>query len=236
MSTLEINIDHIATLRQARGGKDPDPLAAAVLAELAGVSGITAQLRHDRRHLQDRDIYLLKQVVTSRFNLQIAPTAEMLQLAADVRPSMVTLIRELHDEKTPEGGVQVAGKEKDFAKIIESLRESTIEPCLFIDPEVQQIRAAHKCGAKHIELHTGYYANAKGEQARIEELARLEDACIAAAKFELHVRAGTGLTFENVRSVSRIRRIETVIVGHALVARAALIGVDTAVRDFLKYL
>ena len=232
MATLGVNIDHIATLRQARGGREPDPVTAAALAELAGAQGITAHLREDRRHLQDRDAYLLKQTVLTHLNLEMAATSAMSTFAIDLVPFMATLVPEKREERTTEGGLQVAGHEKEILKTVESLRSNNILVSLFIDPDINQIKAARRVGASHIELHTGYYANAVG-QARIDELYRLRDMAMAAQKLELHVNAGHGLNYQNVSSVAAIEIIEELNIGHAIISRATMAGLDLAVRDMV---
>ncbi len=232
MATLGVNVDHIATIRQARGGREPDPVQAALLAELAGAHGITAHLREDRRHMQDRDIYMLKQTVTTHLNLEMAATAEMAQIAIDVAPWMATLVPERREERTTEGGLAVKGKERDLAKLIEDLHEHNILISLFIDPDIGQIKAAARTGATHVELHTGYYANASG-QAQMDELAKLQDAAIGAHKLGLHVNAGHGLTYQNTSPVADLEHVEELNIGHSIIARAALVGMDLAVRDML---
>lgn len=233
MAALGVNVDHIATIRQARGGTEPDPVKAAVLAELSGANGITAHLREDRRHIQDRDIYLLKQVVSTHLNLEMAAIPEMVHIAADVLPYMATLVPERREERTTEGGLAVAGKERDLEKTVESLQENNVLVSLFIDPEIQQIKAARRIGATCVELHTGYYANAQG-QARTEELAKLSDAALAAAKLGLRANAGHGLDYGNTAPVAAIAEIEELNIGHAIVSRAALMGIDNAVRDMVS--
>jgi pyridoxine 5-phosphate synthase len=232
MATLGVNVDHIATIRQARGGREPDPVAAAALAEIAGAHGITAHLREDRRHIQDRDIYLIKQVASTRLNLEMAATPDIIKVAIDVLPFMVTLVPERREERTTEGGLMVAGKERDFAAAMESFRNNNILVSLFIDPDLAQIKAAKRLGATHIELHTGYYANAKG-QACIDELERLRDATIFARKFELRVNAGHGLNYYNVGPVARIDGVEELNIGHSIISRAVLVGMERAVTDML---
>lgn len=232
MATLGVNIDHIATLRQARSAKEPDPVQAAVLAELAGAQGITAHLREDRRHMQDRDIYMLKQVVTTHLNLEMAPTSEMVKIAVDVLPFMVTLVPERREERTTETGINVRDREKELAKIIETFTGHNIAVSLFIDPDVQQIKSARRVAATHIELHTGYYANARG-QAQSDELEKLRDATMAAQKLGVHVNAGHGLNYQNVRPVAMICGVEELNIGFSIIARAALIGLDKAVKDML---
>lgn len=232
MATLGVNVDHIATVRQARGGREPDPVAGATLAEIAGAHGITAHLREDRRHIQDRDIYLLKQVAATRLNLEMTATPDIIKVAIDVLPFMVTLVPERREERTTEGGLMVAGKERDFAAAMESFRNNNILVSLFIDPDLAQIKAAKRLGATHIELHTGYYANAKG-QACIDELERLRDATIFARKFELRVNAGHGLNYYNVGPVARIDGVEELNIGHSIISRAILVGMERAVTDML---
>jgi pyridoxine 5-phosphate synthase len=232
MTTLGINIDHIATLRQARGGREPDPVQAAIIAELAGGHGITAHLREDRRHVQDRDIYLLKQTVATRLNLEMAPTPEIVNIAIDVAPAMVTLVPERREELTTEGGLDVRGKERELAKVIANMREHNIQVSLFVDPDLRQIKASQRIGASHVELHTGYYANANGA-AQNEELARLKDAARAGHTLGLVVNAGHGLTYRNVGAIAQIESMAELNIGHSIVARAALVGMDRAVRDML---
>jgi pyridoxine 5-phosphate synthase len=232
MATLGVNVDHIATIRQARGGREPDPVAAATLAEIAGAHGITAHLREDRRHIQDRDIYLLKQIVTTRLNLEMAATPDIIKIAIDVLPFMVTLVPERREERTTEGGLTVAGKERDLSAALESFRNNNILVSLFIDPDIQHIKAAKRLGATHIELHTGYFANAKG-QACIDELERLRDAAMVARKIGLRVNAGHGLNYYNVASVAGIDGMEELNIGHSIISRALLVGMDRAVVDML---
>jgi pyridoxine 5-phosphate synthase len=232
MPTLGVNIDHVATLRQARGGKEPDPVQAAVLCELAGAHGITAHLREDRRHMQDRDIYLLKQTVTTHLNLEMAAIPEMVQIAIDVTPYMVTMVPEKREEKTTEGGLAVREKERDIAKAVEQLREHNIIVSLFIDPDIQQIKSAARTGASHIEIHTGYYANASGK-VQNDELARIQDAAIAANRLGLKVNAGHGLNYRNTAQVAALEYIEELNIGHSIISRAVLSSMDIAVRDML---
>jgi pyridoxine 5-phosphate synthase len=232
MATLGVNIDHIATIRQARGGREPDPVHGAIIAELAGAHGITAHLREDRRHIQDRDIYLLKQTISTHLNLEMAATPEIVQIAIDVAPFMVTLVPERREELTTEGGLDIRAKERELAKVINDMREHNILVSLFIDPDLRQIKASQKVGATHIELHTGGYANAIG-QAQAEELARLKDAARAAHTLGLVVNAGHGLNYRNVAPIAAIENIAELNIGHALIARAALVGLDQAVRTML---
>jgi pyridoxine 5-phosphate synthase len=233
MATLGVNIDHIATLRQARGGSEPDPVHAALMAELAGAHGITAHLREDRRHIQDRDIRLLKQVVATHLNLEMACTPEMVKIALDLQPWMVTLVPEKREEKTTEGGLSVREHEKDYAGAIETLRNNNILVSMFIAPDFNQIKSSKRVNASHVELHTGFYANAATDAARAEELEKLFQMSEAASKFGLRVNAGHGLTYKNVQPVANAPFIEELNIGHALISRAALVGIHTAVRDML---
>jgi pyridoxine 5-phosphate synthase len=233
MASLGVNIDHFATIRQARGGKDPDPVQAAVFAELAGATGITAHLREDRRHIQDRDVYMLKQVVKTHLNLEMAPTNEMTAIAVDVLPFMTTLVPEKREERTTEGGLSVREREKDLAKVIETLRNNNILVSLFVDPNINEIKAAHRINATHIELHTGYYSNAANESSMLEELAKLKDSALAANKLGLRINAGHGLNYINVSAVADINNVEELNIGHSIVSRASLVGLDRAVRDMI---
>jgi pyridoxine 5-phosphate synthase len=233
MATLGVNIDHIATLRQTRGGIEPDPVHAAVIAEIAGARGITAHLREDRRHINDRDVYLLKQITTTSLNLEMAATLDMLSVAIDVRPNMATLVPENRDEKTTEGGLPVRGHEKGLREITDKLLENNIAVSLFIDPDFDQIKAAIKVGVSHIELHTGYYANAKGK-AQSNELERLKDAAAFAGKLGLFVNAGHGLNYFNTATIAAIENIAELNIGHSIISRAVFAGMESAVKDMLR--
>ena len=234
MATLGVNVDHIATIRQARGGRDPDPATAALLAELAGAHGITAHLREDRRHMQERDIRILRQVVATHLNLEMACTPDMVKLALEILPAMVTLVPEKREEKTTEGGLAVHEHLKDLTPSIELLRGSNILVSLFIAPDLNQVRASKKTGASHVELHTGFYANAPSPAARAEELEKLGQMAEAAFRFGLQVNAGHGLDYQNVGPVARLPHIEELNIGHSIIARASLVGIQAAVRDMLS--
>jgi pyridoxine 5-phosphate synthase len=232
MATIGVNIDHIATLRQARGGKEPDPIHAAIIAELAGAHAITAHLREDRRHIQDRDIFLLKQTIATRLNMEIAATSEIIRIALEVLPAMVTIVPEKREERTTEGGLNVTAKERELTKIIETFHDNNIPVSLFIDPDLREIKAAKRIGAEIIELHTGYYANAQGK-ARFDELEKLRDSTFAARKIGLYVNAGHGLNYQNVRDVARIQEMGELNIGHSIISSASLIGLDAAVKKML---
>lgn len=233
MATLGVNIDHIATIRQSRGGIEPEPIHGATISELAGCNGITAHLREDRRHMQDRDIYLLKQVVTTALNLEMAVTSEMIQIACDVRPYMCTLVPEKREERTTEGGLLVRGREDELKTAITQLKESNILVSIFIDPDINQIKAAKKTGATHIELHTGYYANATGTQ-ELEELEKLKMAAAAAHKLGFIVNAGHGLDYHNTAPVAAIENMNELNIGHSIISRSIFVGLERAVQDMLR--
>ncbi len=231
MATLGVNIDHIATLRQARGGTEPEPAHGASIAEIAGARGITAHLREDRRHMIDRDIYLLKQLVTTNLNLEMAVTDEMVQIARDVRPYMCTLVPEKREERTTEGGLLVRGREKEIETAVKQLIENDILVSIFIDPDVNQIKAATRTGATHIELHTGYYANAQTEDERLEELEKLKTAAQFAHKLKFIVNAGHGLDYKNTFDVAAIDNMNELNIGHSIISRSVFTGLDSAVRE-----
>ncbi|MGD1900936.1 MAG: pyridoxine 5'-phosphate synthase [Geitlerinemataceae cyanobacterium] len=231
MLTLGVNIDHIATIRQARQTTEPDPIAGAVLAELGGADGITAHLREDRRHMQDRDLYLLRKTVSTHLNLEMAATNEMLAIALDLQPDYVTLVPERREEVTTEGGLDVTGQQARMNEIVGKLEGAGIPVSMFIDAEESQIDASKQTGAKFIELHTGQYAEAKGEEARAKELSILNRGCQYARAAGLRVNAGHGLTYLNVYPVACIDGMEELNIGHTIVARAAMVGLERAVRD-----
>jgi pyridoxine 5-phosphate synthase len=231
MSTLGVNIDHIATIRQARRTTEPDPIAGAVLAELGGADGITAHLREDRRHIQDRDVQLLRQTVSTHLNLEMAATDEMVQIALDLKPDYVTLVPERREEVTTEGGLDIAGQLDRLTRVVDRLQSAEIPVSLFIDAEPEQIEASVKTGARFIELHTGCYAEAKGEVAQKRELEILAQGCARAIAAGLRVNAGHGLTYLNVYPVACIPGMEELNIGHTIISRAALVGLERAVRE-----
>lgn len=233
MARLSINIDHVATLRQARGIEEPDPVWAAVLAEKSGAHGIIAHLREDRRHVQDRDVVVLRQVVKGKLNLEMAATSEMLGIAAEIEPDISTLVPERRQELTTEGGLDVKGNLDKIKQAVEQLNDSGIEVSLFIDPEPEQIKAAHLCGAQVVELHTGAYANARGESALARHLSALDDAARLAARLNLRVAAGHGLNLSNVEPLLKVPEIEEYSIGHSIVARAVFVGFEQAVGEML---
>jgi pyridoxine 5-phosphate synthase len=230
---LGVNVDHVATLRQVRRASFPDPVTAAAIAELAGAHQITIHLREDRRHIQERDLRLLRETCQTALNLEMAATQEMVKMAYEVKPDLVTLVPERREELTTEGGLDVASQRESLAQLIRHLRDGEIEVSLFVDPDLDQIRAAHKVDAERVELHTGRYCEARNAQERQRELERLVDAAKAATKLGMGCAAGHGLNYDNVLPVVRIAEIDELNIGHAIVARAVLVGLDRAVRDML---
>ncbi|KAA0693154.1 pyridoxine 5'-phosphate synthase [Halopseudomonas laoshanensis] len=227
---LGVNIDHIATLRQARGTRYPDPVQAAIEAEQAGADGITLHLREDRRHIQERDVRLMAEVLQTRMNLEMAVTDQMLDFAEEIRPANICLVPERREELTTEGGLDVAGNGARVQEAVERMAAIGSEVSLFIDPDPRQIEAAKRAGAPVIELHTGHYADTHGaEQA--EALARLREGCIYARKLGLVVNAGHGLHYHNVEPIAAISGMNELNIGHAIIARALFSGLAQAVKD-----
>lgn len=230
MIELGVNIDHVATLRQQRRTSYPDPVKAAQLAEQAGADLITLHLREDRRHIQDADVYAIRAVLQTRMNLECALTPEMLDIACDVKPQDVCLVPERRHELTTEGGLDVVGAYDDVAAAVSRLHDAGIRVSLFIDPDADQIKAAQRCGAGIIELHTGGYSEAQGQQADAE-LQRVRTAADLAAGLGLRVNAGHGLHYDNVQAIAAIDTIAELNIGHAIVAQAVFSGWEAAVRD-----
>ena len=231
LPTLGVNIDHIATVRQARRTVEPDPVAAAVLAELAGADGITVHLREDRRHMQDRDVRLLRQTVRTHLNLEMAATDEMVTIALDIKPDYVTLVPEKREEVTTEGGLDVAGQADRMTHIVTTLQDAGIPVSLFIDADPRQIKASAATHADFIELHTGQYAEAKTEAHQEKELKILADGCKQAIAAGLRVNAGHGLTYWNVYPIACLPGMEELNIGHTIISRALLVGLERAVRE-----
>ncbi len=228
---LGVNIDHVATLRQARRVPDPDPVQAAILAELGGADGITVHLRSDRRHIQDRDVEILRQVVKTRLNLEMAATQEMLKIALTAKPHQVTLVPERREEITTEGGLDVVLNSVQLKPAVKMLEEGGIHLSLFVDPDLEQVKEAHRIDAHAIELNTAAYADARDGQSREAALRKVVDAARLGRKLNLAVHAGHGLTYENVRAVAALPEISELNIGHNIVARAVLVGIERAVRE-----
>ena len=234
MAKLSVNVDHIATIRQARGVSEPDPVAAAVLAELAGADGITIHLREDRRHIQDRDVTILRQTIKTRMNLEMALTDEMVDIALKTIPDTVTLVPEGRHELTTEGGLDVILLQNTLKQKVALLQQAGIIVSLFIEPNIEQIKATHKVGADAIEIHTGMYCEVQTPGARREQLGRIELAISAARKLGLGINAGHGLDYRNIGPVLALPGIEEFNIGHSIVSRASLVGMDKAVREMLE--
>jgi pyridoxine 5-phosphate synthase len=233
MLHLGVNVDHVATLRQARRTTYPDPLFAALIAEQAGADSITIHLREDRRHIQDRDVRMCKDALQTRLNLEMAATDEMVRIALEVRPPDVCLVPEKRTEVTTEGGLDVLGQQDSLKKICGRLKEAGIRVSLFIDPEPAQLEAAVRTGAPVVELHTGAYAEAIGEQ-HAKELNRIQVAARYASKLGLTVHAGHGLHYHNVQPIAVIPEIVELNIGHAIVAHAVIHGLATAVSEMKR--
>jgi pyridoxine 5-phosphate synthase len=231
---LGVNIDHVATLRQARGTRYPDPVQAALMAEQAGADGITAHLREDRRHIQDRDIFLLKEVLQTKLNLEMAVIDAMIAIAMQVKPHACCLVPERREELTTEGGLDVASATSKMRDACQTLAEAGVEVSLFIDPEIKQIDAALEAGAPVVELHTGRYADAETKALRQQELQRIHQAADYAHQAGLQVNAGHGLNLYNVEAICRIEQIVELNIGHSLIAQALFLGLEQSVRDMKR--
>lgn len=234
MIKLGVNIDHVATLRQARLGRCPDPVMAAAAAERGGADGITVHLREDRRHIQERDIRLLAETVQTKINLEMATTQEMQDFACRLRPSDCCLVPEKREELTTEGGLNVIEHRKRIQSAVRQLSQENILVSLFVDPDLGQIRAAAEVKAPVIELHTGHFASAKNKQQRQEELDKIWHAATLAQDLGLVVNAGHGLDFQNVQEIASIPGLHELNIGHAIVARAIFDGMETAVREMKR--
>ncbi|EOG1982785.1 pyridoxine 5'-phosphate synthase [Proteus mirabilis] len=231
---LGVNIDHIATLRNARGTTYPDPIQAAFIAEQAGADGITIHLREDRRHITDRDLMLISQTVQTRLNLEMAVTEEMIEIACQTQPDFCCLVPEKRQEVTTEGGLDVVGNEEKVADAIKRLSLAGIKVSLFIDPDHEQINAADRVGAPFIEIHTGAYADAEDEQAQDKEFVRIRDAVTYAASKGLKVNAGHGLHYHNVQRIAALPELYELNIGHAIIARAVFSGLAPAVEEMKR--
>lgn len=228
---LGVNVDHIATLRQARGTRYPDPVYGALQAEEAGADGITLHLREDRRHIQDRDVYVLNDMLNTRMNLEMAVTEEMIAIAEDVKPAAVCLVPEKREELTTEGGLDVIGNEANIQSACERLTAVGSEVSLFIDPNEKQIEAAKRCGAPVIEIHTGHYAEVTDPEEQKQELIRITKATEFALGLGLIVNAGHGLHYHNTEAIAAIKGINELNIGHAIMAHSMFVGLKTAVKE-----
>ncbi|MBE9502926.1 MAG: pyridoxine 5'-phosphate synthase [Proteobacteria bacterium] len=234
MAKLGVNIDHVATLRQARGTVEPEPVLAASMAELAGADGITMHLREDRRHMQDRDLALLRDTVRTRLNLEMAPTQEMVKIALGVKPDMVTFVPEKRAELTTEGGLEVKLAKDELNKYIRLLQDGEIAVSLFIDPNIDQVKSAHKVGADYIEIHTGRYAEARNRKEEEREFNDIVNAVKIGSKLKLGINAGHGLDYWNIKRLLQITEIEEYNIGHSIISRAVMVGMERAVQDMVE--
>lgn len=228
---LGVNVDHVATVRQARRADEPDPVRAAMLAELGGADGITVHLRADRRHIQDRDVEILRQVVSTRLNVEMAATQEMLRSALTVKPDQVTLVPERREEITTEGGLDVVLNSPQLRPVVRTLRDGGLHVSLFVDPDLDQVKEAYKIDAHAVEINTAAYSGARDERAREAALRKVSDAARHGRKLGLGVHAGHGLTYQNVQAIAALAELEELNIGHSIVSRALLVGMERAVRE-----
>lgn len=233
MAHLAVNVDHIATIREARGTDEPDPVLAAGIAELAGAEGIICHLRMDRRHVKDRDLELLRRTVKTKLNLEMAPAKELLDIALAIKPDVVTLVPERREELTTEGGLDVARNREEYGRITCTLKEAGIAVSFFIDPDPDQIRESATAGADIIELNTREYSEARTEPDILREFEKIKEAAKLAGELKLRVHAGHGLNYVNVRRFASIPEIEEYSIGHSIIARTVMVGIDQAVREMV---
>ena len=233
---LSVNVDHIATVREARGEIEPDPVIAAGICELAGAEGIVSHLREDRRHINDRDVRLLREVVKTKFDLEMAATEEMIKIACDILPDLVTLVPENREELTTEGGLNLHQNKSKYKDAIDALHNKDIEVSLFLEPEPKNIDLALECGADIIEIHTGKFANFLDEKSRINELSKIAIFSQMASEVGMIVTAGHGLNYQNIFPFLNIPEIREVSIGHSIISRALFTGLQKAVEDMVKIL
>ncbi len=233
MTKLAINVDHVATIRQARGGNEPDPVSAAAICELAGAAGIVVHLREDRRHMQDRDIFLIRQTVKTKLNFEMGANKDIIKIALNLQPDIITLVPENRQELTTEGGLDIISQKKKIAKVIEKMEQKDIPVSIFSDPDPKQLKAAKDVGASFVELHTGRYSDAINDKTRKHEFQLLVTAAEVACQLGLRVYAGHGLDYQNTAPIAALDTIEELSIGHAIIARAVFTGLDQAVREML---
>lgn len=231
---LAINIDHIATLRQARGGNEPDPVTAAHICELAGAEGIVCHLREDRRHVNDRDLRLLKETVKTKLDLEMAATDEIISIAIQTKPELATFVPEKREERTTEGGVDVLANKKHIAESVKKLKDNGILVSLFVEPDRSQIEASKDVGADMIEIHTGNYANARSEKLLHEHLVGIQTAAKLGKSLGLEVNAGHGLNYVNTAPIAAIKEIDELSIGHAIISHAVFVGLTQAVKEMIR--
>lgn len=231
---FSLNVDHIATLRNARGGNEPDPVAIALIAEQAGVDGIVVHLREDRRHINERDLRLLRELITTKLDLEMAAVDEIIKIACDVSPELVTLVPEKRQELTTEGGLNVIDNISRLKDVVQELHAADIEVSLFIEPSIEQIETSAEIKADFIEIHTGVFANSISEEEQFDELERIRQAAKLAKKLGLGVNAGHGLNYQNIKVFRELENIDEISIGHSIIARAAFTGITEAVREMIR--
>ncbi len=231
MAELAVNVDHVATLRQARGAAYPEPVAAALAAEIAGADAIVVHLREDRRHIQDRDVRLLRQVIKTRLILEMAATDEMLGIALDIKPDTVTLVPEKREELTTEGGLDLITHPSNVQKAVATLKNAGMKVCIFIDPDLDQIKVAHQIDADSIEIHTGAFCDAATDLDRQREMARIVDAAKIGIQLNMGVHAGHGICYHSIKAFKGVSEITEYSIGHAIISQSVMTGIDQAVRD-----
>jgi pyridoxine 5-phosphate synthase len=233
MARLAVNIDHVATIRQARGIDEPDPVLAAGIAELAGADGIICHLREDRRHINDRDLNILRRTVKTKLNLEMAAVDEMVDIARSVLPDVATLVPVRREELTTEGGLDVKSNPEQYGKVIQRLKEKDILVSLFIDPDPGQIEVAHEVGADIVEIHTGHYSEARSDSEAQERFVRITEAVSLSSELKLGVSAGHGLNYVNIKRFKVLPQVEEYSIGHSIVTRAVFVGIERAVREMI---
>lgn len=231
---LSVNVDHVATVRQARLGAEPDPVLIAMMAEQAGADSITVHLREDRRHIQDRDVIMLRKTIKTKLNLEMAATKEMLNIALEIKPDLVTLVPEKREELTTEGGLDVKSYGEQLKKYISSLNDGDIPVNLFVDPELDVVKISSRLGASGVELHTGTYAELTDFKEKARELKRVSDAVVMSKRLNLAVHAGHGLDYHNIRDFKDMVGIEEYAIGFSIISKSIHIGIDKAVRDMIS--
>jgi len=234
MAHLAVNVDHVATLREARGAKYPEPVAAAIAAETAGSDGVVVHLREDRRHIQERDVRILRQIIRTKLILEMAATPEMLGIALDIKPDVVTLVPEKREELTTEGGLDIITHKDNVKEAVTTLKNNGIETCIFIDPDLDQIKTAHRIDADMIEIHTGAFCDATSEHKKEAEFARIVDAAKIGSKLKLLVNAGHGICYNTIKAFKGLDEINEFSIGHSIISRAVMTGMDRAVKDMVQ--
>jgi pyridoxine 5-phosphate synthase len=234
MAGLAVNVDHVATLRQARGISIPDPVAAAVIVELSGADGVVVHLREDRRHIQDRDVRLLRETVKTKLILEMAATDEMVDIALRIKPELVTLVPEKREELTTEGGLDLKVNKAGVSRVVDALQDGGIPVSIFIDPDQEQIRSARQINADVVEIHTGTFCEAQNQNERVETFGKIRESITLAHELELGINAGHGLGYDTIKAFKGLTEIDEFSIGHSIIARAVMVGLEKAVRDMVQ--